>query len=163
MLLIIQKSIRAKICHGIHWYLKANKKYMKDNDKNKKPPYLKYWEVNNVYGWAISQNLPLGCFKWVEEISQSNKGFIKSYNLDSDMEYFLEGDIHYLEELHRLHNDLLFFTRKNENQKVSENIADMFDKKEYIMHIKNSNEASTRNCIESLNSIKKLLQHHTLE
>ena len=115
MLLIIQKSIRAKICHGIHWYLKANKKYMKDNDKNKKPPYLKYWEVNNVYGWAISQNLPLGCFKWVEEISQSNKGFIKSYNLDSDMEYFLEGDIHYLEELHRLHNDLLFFTRKNEN------------------------------------------------
>ena len=69
---------------------------MKDNDKNKKPPYLKYWEVNNVYGWAISQNLPLGCFKWVEEISQSNKGFIKSYNLDSDMEYFLEGDITFL-------------------------------------------------------------------
>ena len=95
-LLIMQKSIRAEICHGIHWYLKANKKYMKDNDKNKKPPYLKYWEVNNVYGWAISQNLPLGCFKWVEEISQSNKGFIKSYNLDSDMEYFLEGDITFL-------------------------------------------------------------------
>ena len=45
-----------------------------------------------------TQNLPLGCFKWVEEISQTNKDFIKSYNLDSDMEYFLECDIQYLEE-----------------------------------------------------------------
>ena len=43
-----------------------------------------------------TQNLPLGCFKWVEEISQTNKDFIKSYNLDSDMEYFLEGDITFL-------------------------------------------------------------------
>ena len=88
-----------------------------------------------------TQNLPLGCFKWVEEISQTNKDFIKSYNLDSDMKYFLECYIQYLEELHRLHNDLRFFTRKNENWKALKNIAELFDKKEYVMHVRNSKEA----------------------
>ena len=32
--------------------------------------YLKYWDVNNLSEWTISQKLPLNCFKWVEEISQ---------------------------------------------------------------------------------------------
>ena len=36
---------------------------MKDYDKNKESWYLKYWNVNNLYGWAISQKLPLGVFK----------------------------------------------------------------------------------------------------
>ena len=35
MVLMVQKSIRGRICNGIHWYAKANKKYMKDYDKNK--------------------------------------------------------------------------------------------------------------------------------
>ena len=41
---------------------------MKDQDKNKESTYLKYWEVNNFYGWAMSQKLPVESFEWVEEI-----------------------------------------------------------------------------------------------
>ena len=55
--------------------------------------YLKYWNVNNFYEWAISQKLPIGGFKWVEEISQFFKYFIKSNNEDSDKGYFLEFDV----------------------------------------------------------------------
>ena len=55
MLLMVENGIRGGICHVIHWYAKANHKYMKDYDKNNEPPYLKYWNVNNLYGWAMSQ------------------------------------------------------------------------------------------------------------
>ena len=41
---------------------------------------LKYWDVNSFYGWAVSQKLSVNDFKWVEETSQFNEDFIKSYN-----------------------------------------------------------------------------------
>ena len=49
MLLMTEKSIREGICHVIYRYAKANNKYMKDYDKNKKSS-CKYWDVNNFYG-----------------------------------------------------------------------------------------------------------------
>ena len=59
MLLMVEKGIRRKgICHAIYPYAKANNKYMKDYHKNKKWLYLKYWDVNNSYVWAMSQKLP---------------------------------------------------------------------------------------------------------
>ena len=60
---MVEKGIRGGICHAIHWYGKANIKYMKYYDKNKEPSYLKYWEVNNLYGFAMSQKLPVNNFK----------------------------------------------------------------------------------------------------
>ena len=54
MLLVVQKGIRGGICHAIHRNAKANNKYMKDYDKNEESSYLKYWDVNNLYGWTMS-------------------------------------------------------------------------------------------------------------
>ena len=53
-------------------HAKANKKQMKDYDKNKESSYLKYWDVNNLYGWVMSQKLPVNKFAWMEKISQFN-------------------------------------------------------------------------------------------
>ena len=50
MLLLVEKGIRGGLCATIHWYVKANNKYMKDYDKNKESSYLNYWNVNNLYG-----------------------------------------------------------------------------------------------------------------
>ena len=36
---------------------------MKDYGKNKESPYLKYWDVNNLYEWARSQKLPINKFE----------------------------------------------------------------------------------------------------
>ena len=41
---------------------------MKDYDKNKESPYLKYWDVNNLCGWAMSKKLVVNNFEWVEDI-----------------------------------------------------------------------------------------------
>ena len=39
--------------------LKLIKKYLKYFNKNGESPYLKYWDVNNLYDWAVSEKLPL--------------------------------------------------------------------------------------------------------
>ena len=65
----------------------------------------------------MSERLLINNFKWVEETFQFNEDFIKSYNDDSDEEYFLETDVQCLENLQNLYNDLpdLFERTKIEN------------------------------------------------
>ena len=99
---MVEKGIRRGICHSIYRYAKANNKYMKDYDKNNESSYLQYWDVNNLYGWAMSQKLPVNNFEWIKDISQLNEDFIKNYNEESDEGYFLEVDVQHLEKLHEL-------------------------------------------------------------
>ena len=64
MLLVVEKRIRGGVCHSFNRYVKANNKYMKDYHKNKELSYLKYWNLNNLYGWALLQELPVNGFEW---------------------------------------------------------------------------------------------------
>ena len=57
MLLMAERRIRRRIYRAIHRYEKAKNKYMKDYDKNKESSYIQYWDVDNIYGWAMSQKL----------------------------------------------------------------------------------------------------------
>ena len=50
---------------------------MKDYGKNKESSYLQYWDVNNLYGWAMSQKFSLNNFEWIKDTSQFNEDFIK--------------------------------------------------------------------------------------
>ena len=50
---------------------------MKDYDKNGESSYLQYWNVNNLYGWAMSQKLLVNNFEWIEETVQFNEDFMK--------------------------------------------------------------------------------------
>ena len=79
MLLMIAKSIS-----------RTNNKYMKDYDKNKKSSYLKYWDVNNLYGWEMSQKLLVNDFKWVEDIPEINRDFIKAIMIKVTKDVFLK-------------------------------------------------------------------------
>ena len=121
MLLMVEKGIRGRICHAIHRYAKANNKYMKNYDQNKESSYIQYFDINNIYRWAMSQKLPVDGFQWVENIPSLNKKlkkfirFIKKYDEESVERYILDVDNKYPKNLHDLHTDLPFSTRKNEN------------------------------------------------
>ena len=46
----------------------------------------------------MSQNLPVNNFEWIEDTSQFNEDFIKSYSEESNEGYFLEVNVDYPEK-----------------------------------------------------------------
>ena len=59
MQLMSEKGVRGGICHSFNRYATADNQYMKDYNKSKESSHLKYWDVNNLYSWAMSQKLPI--------------------------------------------------------------------------------------------------------
>ena len=64
MLLMVEKGIRGGISHVMHGHEKANNNCMKNYNKDEEESFLEYSDANNLYGWAMSQNLPVDGFKW---------------------------------------------------------------------------------------------------
>ena len=116
MLLMVEQGIRRGMCHAIHWYEQANNKYMKNYDQNKEPSYLKYWDVNNLYGWEMSQNCPVNKFEKIDDTSKFNEDSTNNYNQENYEGFFLEVNVQYPEILHELHNYLRFLS-ESENRK----------------------------------------------
>ena len=114
---------------------------MKDYDKNKELSYLKYWDVNNLYGSAMSQKLPVYNFKWVEIISEFDNNIVKKYIEENDEGHFLEIDFQYSENLQNFHNDLTFLPEGMKNAKVEKLVPNLYDKQEYVIHIRNLKQA----------------------
>ena len=131
---MVEKSLRDGICQATHKYAKANNKYMKNYDKIIELSYLAYFDTNNLYGWAMSQKLPVNGFKWVEKSRLSrfwrlNERFIKSYNENKCIGYFFEVDLHYLKEIFKRHKYLPFLTERKDANKCEKLICIIEDKK----------------------------------
>ena len=118
-LLVVEKGIRGGICQATHRYAKANNKYMKNYDKNNESSYIEYLDANNLYGWAMSQKLPVNGFKWVKQkkLSKFNEDFIKKYDEDSNTGYFFEVDVEYPKTLFNSHKDLPFLPKRKRLKK----------------------------------------------
>jgi len=131
MQLFIEKAFRGGISYIAHRYAKANNKYLLDYNPELDDSYLMYLDANNLYGWAMSQPLPTGDFKWLEfnflgkdlpsldekgleKLGIKLKAKEKDYQLFShtalckeipEKGLFLEVDLEYPKELHNLHNE----------------------------------------------------------
>ena len=90
---------------------------MKNYDKSIESSYLIYLDANNLYGWAMSQKLPVNGFKWENDLSRFNEDFIKNYNENSDIGYFFEVDVEYPKKLFGLHKDLRFLPERKKIRK----------------------------------------------
>ena len=124
---MIEEGIRGGICHSIHRYARANNKYMKTYDKNEESSYIQYLDANNLYGWAMSQKLPVNGFKWVN--NETNEEFIKNYDENNYKGYILEVDVKYPKKLHDLQGDLPFLPKRMKIDKCKKLVCYLRNKK----------------------------------
>ena len=58
-----ERGMRGGVSYINKRYSKANNEYCKDYDKEKRKNYIIYLDMNNLYGYAMSQYLPRADFK----------------------------------------------------------------------------------------------------
>ena len=141
MPLMVEERIRGGICHAIHRNAKPNNKYMKNYDKNEESSYIQYLDANNLYGWAMSQKLPVNNFVWVEDISGINEEVIKNYDENNGKGYILEVDVKYPKKLHNIHSDLPFLPKRIKIDKCKKLVCNLRNKKKYVVQIKSLKQA----------------------
>ena len=143
--LFLEKGKRGSVSY-------ISKRYSKSDENTE----IIYWDANNLYGWAMIQDLPYGGFKFLSDKE------INEFNLDSIAEhsligYILEVDLEYCKKLHDLHSDYPLCPEKIEINydmlpKYCKDIADWYDikvsgvkklvpnigdKVKYVVHYKN--------------------------
>lgn len=134
MLLFVEKGIRGGISQCSHRYSKANNKYMVNYNSKEPSNFLLYLDANNLYGWAMSEYLPLNHFSWVDKNID-----VLSIPDDSPLGYILEVDIKYPPEIHDIHSDLPL-TPLNEippGCKGKRLLTTLHNKSKYVIHYRN--------------------------
>ena len=104
MQLFVESAIRGGISVISNRYAQANNPYMDNYDKTQPNSYLFYVDANNLYGWAMSEKLPVNNFKFLTEQEVARVDFC-SVPDDSETGYIVECDLEYPTELHDEHND----------------------------------------------------------
>ena len=112
MVLIVEVGIRGGICQVSQRYSKANNKYMEGFDKNKESSYIQYFDASNLYGWTMSQPLPVSDFKWIKNISNFTGNFTLNYDENSSVGHIFGATIRYSKKLQGKHKDLPFLLKK---------------------------------------------------
>ena len=136
MLLMFERGIRGGITQSVYRYAAANNPYMEEYDSNKPTNYLQYLDTNNLYGWAMSQPLPTGEFRWINCDNWNPKRLVNMLSAEQNHGYLLEVDVSYPEKLHDLHNDIPFMCSKMKVNGVEKLIPNLYDKRKYIIHIR---------------------------
>ena len=136
MLLMFERGIRGGITQAVHRYASANNPYMEEYDKHKETNHLQYLDANNLYGWAMSQSLPTGEFRWINYDSWDPVRLVNMISREKDYGYLLEVDVKYPKELHDLHNDIPFMCSNMKINGVEKLIPNLCDKKKYVIHIR---------------------------
>ena len=137
MLLMVEEGFRGGLCQSTYRYAKANNKYMKNDGKSIESSYLKYLDANDLYGWVISQKLPVNGFIWYNDyLSDFSEEFIRNYDENSDVRYFIDVDVEYPKKLWSSHKELPFLPERRKLEKVEKLVCSIEDKEKYVMHIR---------------------------
>ena len=101
---MIERGLRGGMTQVSVRKVEANNKYMKDiYDKEKDTSYILLLDCNNLYGSAMSMNLPFKNIKFMKHTDITDEDIL---NYENDEEgYILDVDLMYPKELHDKHID----------------------------------------------------------
>ena len=125
-----------------------------DYDPKKHSTFISYLDMNNLYGWEMSEYLPYEGLEWLKNVDEFD---VMSISEKSPIGYFLEVDLEYPDELHELHNDYPLAPEKlavssdmlsNYCKKIADKyeikvgdakrlISDLGNKTNYVVHYRN--------------------------
>jgi hypothetical protein len=121
---------------AVKWNFESG--HYKRYDVSKDSTYLMYFDVNNLYGAAMSQCLPYGNFEFMKKFNIEE---ILNTADDSCTGYILECDLDYPIHLHNLHSDLPLapehMVPPSSRSKLKKLLLTLYPKKNYIIHYKN--------------------------
>ena len=157
MYLFVENGLRGGLSVITQRKGNANNKFMKNYNESSNSKFISYFDANNLYGWAMSQYMPYGRFKWLKP----DKFDLDSVRENSRKGNILEVDLEYPKELHDLHNDYPYCPEqiaiKDEmlspycktiankhrikSSKYTKLIATLGNKEKYIIHERNLKQA----------------------
>ena len=88
--LFIEKGLRGGISYIAKRYPKASKKYRNDYDPKKPSIFITYLDMNNLYGWPMSEYLPYEGFEWLRNVDEFD---VMPFSEKILVGYFLEIDL----------------------------------------------------------------------
>ena len=151
MFQFIEKGMHGGAFYIANRYGKANNKYINKYDEKAPSKYIMYLDL---YGWAMSQYLPTGNFKWMTD-KEISKIDLAKYKENGKKGFILEVDLEYPIELHDLHND---YPIAPEKLNVSNNMLSEYCKK--IAEKYNISIGSVRKLIPTLKDKKEYVLHY---
>ena len=126
VLLMIESGIRSGIATISHRHAKANNEYMRTEfEPAEESKFISYLYANNLYGWAMSKQLPTSEFKWMTDNELDDWKLLSC---------FLEVDLEYHEDLHELHNDYPVAPERIKIGNVEKLIPNLNNKTNYVVH-----------------------------
>lgn len=153
MYAFIESGTRGGLCSVPTRHARANNPLVGDYNPGHPSTYLIYFDVNNLYGTNMSELLPTGGFKWVE----NPETFDVLTDAFGELGYILEVDLVYPAHLHDQHNcyplaperleicpDMLspYCSRLAEKLKLNKLTThklspNFYPKKHYVVHLRN--------------------------
>ena len=129
MLLMIESGIRGEIATISHRHNKDNNDYMGiEFDPSEETKFISFLDANNLYGRAMSKQLPTSIFKWMTDNELDDWKHLSC---------FLEVDLVYQDDLDDLHNDYSLAPERIKIRNVEKLILNLNNKTNFVVHYEN--------------------------
>ena len=129
MLLMIESGIRGGMATTSHRHAKPNNEYMgTEFDSAEESKFISYLYANNLYGWAMSRQLPTSEFEWMTDNELDDWKHLSC---------FVEVELEYPEDLHDLHNDYPLAPERIKIGNVEKLLPNLNNKTIYVVHYEN--------------------------